>query len=209
MAAPLVIDLCSGTGAWSAPFRAQGFDVVQIDTRNGPMDDVRVLQHDAMGMLGRSHSTVYGVLAAPPCTEFAISGARWWASKHPALLADAVEIVRACLHIVQEVKPRWWALENPKGRIQRVVPELGAPSFYFHPWEYGDFHMKLTYIWGNIKKPPRPENLDIYIARELAKDHPYDIQHIARDPNRDLLRAATPPGFAQAFAAQVIKQFPP
>lgn len=181
-----------------------GFNVIHLDIRYDLFQDVRYWQppHELIG-------NTYGVLAAPPCTEFAISGARWWATKPPQALSDAIDVVRGCLRIIKAVQPRWWALENPKGRLKTCVPELGNPTYYFQPWEYEDFHVKLTYIWGGTTKPPRPKDLNPYMARELAKQHPYDVQHTAKHPDRDLLRGATPPGFSQAFAHHMLKTYPP
>ena len=81
---------------------------------------------------------VYGVLAAPPCTDFAVSGARWFAAKDAdGRTEQSVGIVRDCLRVVDLTTPEWWALENPVGRLQRLVPELGKWRLRFHPYEYG------------------------------------------------------------------------
>lgn len=98
----IILDLCGGTGAWSAPYRAAGYDVRLVTL---PQQDVRTYRAPYVG--------VWGILAAPPCTEFAGSGARWWATKDPALLAEALEIFGACWRLIQTVRPVWWALENP------------------------------------------------------------------------------------------------
>jgi hypothetical protein len=93
---------------------------------------------------------VRGILCAPPCTEFARVGARWWPSKPPALLAEAIEIVRACLRIVRQAQPCWWALENPIGRIADCVPELGPPRLKVHPCDFGDPWTKRIWLWGDF-----------------------------------------------------------
>lgn len=53
----LILDLCGGTGAWSAPYREAGYRVEVIDILTGR--DVRLLQR----IRG-----VHGILAAPVCT---------------------------------------------------------------------------------------------------------------------------------------------
>jgi hypothetical protein len=95
---------------------------------------------------------VHGILAAPPCTEFAASGARWWATKPPHLLAEAREIVDACLLIIAACSPLWWALENPVGRLRRFI---GPPAWTFQPWEYGDPWLKKTCVYGTAKRPEK------------------------------------------------------
>ena len=66
-----VLSLFDYTGTWSKPYRDANYDVRQVDIRNG--DDVVMIED-----LGYP---VRGILAAPPCTHFAASGARWWAEK--------------------------------------------------------------------------------------------------------------------------------
>ena len=175
----VILDLCAGSGSWSQPYVDAGYEVIRIDTLTG--DDVLTYKPPAH---------VHGVLAAPPCTEFAGSGARWWASKAPELLTDAIEIVRGCLRIISETSPDWWALENPVGRLARMVPELGSWKYTFQPWEYGDPETKRTCIWGSHVEPIRKPVAGPYAAR---------VHRMAPSPERAALRSLTPPGYARAF----------
>jgi hypothetical protein len=174
-----ILDLCGGSGSWSRPWADAGYEVVIVDAGSG--DDVRTYTPP---------DNVLGVLAAPPCTEFAGSGARWWADKPETLLIEAVEIVRACLDIIQTAKPAWWALENPVGRLARVVPELGRFSYTFQPWEYGDPYTKRTCIWGSAIRPTR---------NPVEPTEGGKIWRMAPSPERAALRSVTPQGFAKAF----------
>lgn len=54
----IILDLCGGTGSWSRPYKAAGYDVRVITL---PEYDVRTYVPP---------DNVYGILAAPPCTEF-------------------------------------------------------------------------------------------------------------------------------------------
>ena len=85
----IILDLCGGTGAWSKPYKDDGYDVRLITL---PDHDVR---------LYIPPDNVYGVLSAPPCTHLASSGARWWAAKGESALLDALSTVDACLRIVK------------------------------------------------------------------------------------------------------------
>lgn len=71
--------------------------------------DVRLFRY-----AGRLH----GILAAPPCTHLARSGAPHWQRKGEAALLDALAVVDACVRIVVAHSPTWWALENPIGRLK-------------------------------------------------------------------------------------------
>jgi len=174
---PIILDLCSGTGAWSQPYVDAGYDVRRFTL---PIYDVRRI-HWRFG-------PVRGVLAAPPCTEFAVSGARWWASKPPHLLEEAVAVVQACLRIIDEAKPAWWALENPVGRLSKFI---GPPVCYFQPWEYGDPWTKRTGLWGRFTVPAKTP---------VTPAEKSPIHYMPPSPERAALRSITPAGFARAFA---------
>jgi site-specific DNA-cytosine methylase len=77
----VIIDLCSGTGGWSRPYREAGYTVLSFDLLTG--QDVRLIEH-----LGKVH----GILAGPPCTDLAASGARWWAEKGEEALLQALSV---------------------------------------------------------------------------------------------------------------------
>lgn len=175
---PIILDLCGGTGAWSKPYKDAGYDVRLITM---PEHDVRLYQ-PADG--------VYGVLAAPPCTHLARSGARWWAQKGEAALLEGMAVVDACLRIITVTQPVWWALENPIGRISKY---LGDPLLKFDPCHYGDPWNKRTWVWGNFNipktNPVKPTQGDRTSTIGPTKSY-YD---------RSARRSITPPGFAQAF----------
>ncbi len=174
---PVILDLCGGTGSWSAPYREAGYDVRVIDVLEG--DDVRL----------RSFKTlpVHGILAAPPCTDLSLSGARWWPGKGEKALTDALALADACLRAVVLHNPKWWALENPVGRLRRFY---GPPRLIFDPCDYGDPYTKRTLLWGEFQMP------------ESNYVHPEDgskMHLIGPGRNRRKLRSMTPPGFAKAF----------
>ena len=185
----VILDLCGGTGGWSKPYRDAGYRVIVVDVDPAIRPDVLSSVVDYC-----PPPNVHGVLVAPPCTEFSGSGARWWASKPPELLHGAKELVRACMRIISESHPTWWCLENPVGRLPRMVPELGKWVCTFQPYEYGDPWQKRTCLWGEFTAPtksPVPLPDDPALANRIA--------WIGPGPDRARLRSVTPPGFARAF----------
>jgi hypothetical protein len=192
---PLILDLCGGTGGWSEPYRKAGYDVLIVDPlRNWTVELFFVLLQtgkEERRWIDRN-GPVRGILAAPPCTEFSSAGARHWNTKNPALLDRAIATVRACYDIVQLLKPEWWALENPTGRIQTCCPFLGKKKATFHPWEYGDNWIKQTHLWGDFVMPPKTVTTRPFTA--------YDRTHrMSEASGRATLRSITPPRFAEAF----------
>ena len=172
----VILDLCAGSGAWSEPYLAAGYDVRRFDLSSG--SDVRLLEYVG---------PVHGILAAPPCTHFASSGARWWAEKGEEALLEGMAVVDACLRFVVLCRPTWWALENPIGRLRHY---LGLPALAFDPCDFGDPYTKRTLLWGQFKQP------------EKMPVEPMDgsrMHVMSQSADRALKRSITPPGFAKAF----------
>tara|TARA_R110000787_G_scaffold170328_1_gene283028 strand:- start:18657 stop:19205 length:549 start_codon:yes stop_codon:yes gene_type:complete len=176
--AKIILSLFDYTGNWSQPYVDAGYEVVRLDKQNG--DDVVLTPY----LLG---GEVHGVLAAPPCTEFAGSGARWWRDKDPKLLLDGLALIDATYRIVAVQQPKWWCLENPIGRLPTF---LGPPKMYFDPCDYGDPYTKKTALWGNFNQP---------IKNRIQPTQGSKMHLIPPGPNRANLRSATPKGFAKAF----------
>ena len=176
-----ILSLCDLTGTWPKPYADAGYNVISLDIQRGPEEDIRLLCVDEL-------PAIHGVLAAPPCTHLAGSGARWWEAKGEAALLEGLALVDACLRIVMAVRPQWWCLENPVGRL---VHYLGKPVMTFQPTDYGDSYTKRTCLWGdfNTDLPKTP-----CMATDGSKMH-----LMAPGPKRAELRSVTPPGFARAF----------
>lgn len=171
----IILDLCGASGAWSRDYKKAGYDVRIIDLPN----DIRLME--------KINDLVYGILTAPPCTHFAVSGARWWEGKGKVPLLEGLSISDACLRAVVIYSPVFWCLENPIGRLANY---LGKPTVYFNPCDYGDPYTKKTALWGNFNIPVKNPVEPI----EGSKMH-----LLPPSENRASLRSITPPGFARAF----------
>ncbi len=183
----IILDLCGGTGSWSKPYKDAGYDVRLITL---PENDVR---------LYIPPKKVQGILAAPPCTMFALSGNRW--KRTPEQMIDALSIVDACIRIIFGCYKFWWVLENPVGKL---VHYLGKPKMYFQPYEFGDPYTKRTCLWGNFtipeKSPCEPlPNISNEGHDDPKKRFPSKMHLLPPTKNRQELRSITPPGFAKAF----------
>jgi len=132
---------------------------------------------------------------------FASSGARWKRSE--AEMLEALSVVDACLRIITVYKPRFWALENPVGKLVRY---LGKPMMYFQPYEFGDPYTKKTCLWGNFNKPEKSPINGEFDKKHNSPGHnsprkryPGKMHLLPPSADRQTLRSITPPGFAQAF----------
>ncbi len=208
---PIVLDLCGGTGAWSEPWRMAGYDVVVIDpaARDGRGNFLLHVE-DFVASYRHSYSSfgpVVGVLAAPPCTEFASSGARWWHEKtirDCGLLARAILTVTAVEQVIAYARRagslEWWCIENPVGRIARCM-EWDKPKLIFNPCDYAgwarvpvtDSYTKKTCLWGDFELPV----VDPYVPFHPKGKSP--IHQKGEGKGRAKFRSITPEGFARAF----------
>lgn len=189
----IILDLCGGTGSWSRPYRDAGYDVRVITL---PDYDVRTYDPP---------QNVYGILAAPPCTEFSrAKGAR------PRDFEAGVSVMSACMRIIWQCRIEgtlaFWAVENPVGFMRQF---LGEPAYTFEQWQFGDDGIKPTDLWGYFHPPKitvatRPGNLTIRDGHGTSRGRtwskpkvPEEYKHLGLD--RAAIRAITPPGFAAAF----------
>jgi len=187
----IILDLCGGTGSWSKPYADAGYDVRVITI---PEYDVRLYPSKSSNVERLPNEfedimkigKVHGILAAPPCTYFAGSGAMW--KRTDKQMIEGLSIVDACIRIIYVLKPKWWALENPVGKLKKW---LGPPVMSFHPCDYGDAYKKRTLLWGNF-------NTDL-IKNPVKPIIPSPLHLLPPSKDRAMLRSITPAGFSNAF----------
>lgn len=174
----IILDLCGGTGSWSRPYKEAGYDVRLIT-----LPDYDVLTYEPP-------ENVYGILAAPPCTDFASSGARWFSEKDKdGRTIQSMGVLIAVLEIIAKSQPSFWALENPVGRIRRWMHK---PVMSFNPCDYGDPYTKKTLLWGKFNIPER-----CYV--EPTEGSKMWRCYGGKSDRTKMMRSITPPGFAKAF----------
>lgn len=125
----------------------------------------------------------------PPCTDVAVSGARWFRKKGLKALVGALQLFERSIVLAE-----WFGcpymIENP---VSTVSTYYRRPDYTFHPWEYGDTYMKKTCLWtGGGFRMPEPQ----YTERPEGVDE--RIHRMAPSPDRAEKRSLTPPGFAKA-----------
>lgn len=195
----IILDLCGGTGAWSKPYADAGYDV-----RNITLPD-----YDIVKICIQELPKCYGVLAAPPCDHFAVSGAQYWKEKDKdGRTAEALDIVHACLDIIEYTEPVFWALENPVGRLGELLKHrLGEISMIFNPCDYAGWsdkpqeeaYTKKTCLWGEFWPPKKK----LYIINDgLKAERKYKSplwKYGGKSERTKTIRSITPSGFAKAF----------
>lgn len=180
----IILDLCGGSGSWSKPYRENGYKVILIDKI---ISDIHDSIFGDVALFKKKPMKVYGILAAPPCTKFALSGNRWKRSDED--YKEALRVVDACLRIIHVYNPKFWALENPLGTL---VHWLGKPRIYFQPCDYGDPYTKKTCLWGNFIMPKKN-------PVEPTEGSKMWALYGGKSKRTKRMRSITPSGFAHAF----------
>ena len=126
------------------------------------------------------------MIAHPPCTHLAVSGARWFKYKQKEQ-AEALDFVRDLL----DAPIHRIALENP---VSVISTKIRKPDQYIQPWMFGHGETKKTGLW--LKNLPLLKPTNIVEGREgrVWKESP--------GPDRWKNRSRTYPGIADAMATQ-------
>jgi len=179
-----VLVACEFSGVVREAFRARGHNAWSCDLLPAEDNSEYHIQGDA---LDEAYEPDWDLMIAfPPCTHLAVSGARWFKDKKREQ-AEALEFVRRLL----EAPIHRIALENPVGVIStRIKP----PSQIIQPWMFGHGETKKTCLW--LKNLPNLKPTNIVEGREGR------IWKMAPSPNRWKERSRTYKGIAEAMASQ-------
>lgn len=185
-----VLVACEFSGIVRDAFIAAGHDATSCDLtpseRPGPhvTGDVLEILNDGWDLM----------IAHPPCTYLAVSGARWFHTR-TAEQDAALAFVRA---LMDAPVPRI-AIENP---VSIISSRIRKPDQRIQPWQFGHPESKTTCLWlTNL--PPLVETDNVKEEFDaLDHRHRYRIHHMSPGPDRGRRRSITYTGIAAAMAAQ-------
>ena len=126
------------------------------------------------------------MIAHPPCTYLAVSGARWF-SDRPREQKEALEFVQFLL----DSSVLRIALENPIGVISTKIRK---PDQIIQPWQFGHGETKATCLWL--------KNLPLLRATNIVEGREAKIHRMSPSPNRWKERSRFYTGIAEAMAEQ-------
>lgn len=177
-----VLVACEYSGIVRDAFIAAGHDALSCDLlpteRPGPHH-----QGDVFNLLSAGWDLM---VAHPPCTHLAVSGARWFKDKGdlPAKALDFVRLLMAAP--IERI-----AIENP---ISIISSKIRKPDQIIQPWWFGHGETKSTCLW--LKDLPKLTPTNIVEGREAR------VHRMPPGPDRWKERSRTYSGIAQAFADQ-------
>ncbi len=182
-----VLIACEFSGVVRRAFRALGHDAWSCDLMEAEDDSPFHFHGDVMTFMRRLDYWDL-MIAHPPCTDLAVSGARHF----PAKIADgrqqrALDFVKA---LMNAPIPRI-AIENP---ISVISSNIRKPDQIIQPWQFGHGETKATCLW--LKNLPKLVPTNIVEGREAR------IHKMPPSPNRWKERSRTFEGIAAAMAEQ-------
>lgn len=140
-------------------------------------------QGNVRGILGDNWDLM---IAHPPCTHLAVSGARWFKEKQQEQ-KEALEFV---IELMEAPIPKI-CIENP---ISIISTRIRKPDQIIHPWMFGHGETKATCLW--LKNLPKLEPTNIVEGRDPR------VHKMPPGPHRWKERSRTYQGIGNAMAAQ-------
>jgi len=177
-----VLIACEFSGIVREAFRAKGWNAWSCDL----LDTEIPGQHYRGDVLDIINDGWDLMIAHPPCTHLAVSGARWFKSKLKEQ-AKALEFVR---FLMNASIPRI-AIENP---ISIISTRIRKPDQIIQPWQFGHGETKATCLW--LKNLPKLKPTNVVDGREQR------IHKMPPSGNRWKERSRTYIGIADAMATQ-------
>jgi hypothetical protein len=177
-----ILVACEFSGVVRQAFIMAGHEAISCDLLPSELPGPHY-QGDVLDVLDEGWDMM---IAFPPCTYLAASGARWWKDRQDEQLA-ALEFVRA---LMNAPIPRI-AIENPIGKISTTIR---APSQIIQPWWFGHGEVKTTCLWL--------KNLPSLKATNIVDGRWQKCWRMSESKDRSKDRSRTYPGVAQAMAAQ-------
>ena len=181
-----VLIACEYSATVRDAFRARGFDAFSCDLLPTEGDPRWHIQDDVFYAIAQGGWDL--MIAHPPCTHLAVSGARHFAAKQASgvqreALAFVARLLAAPIpHI---------ALENP---VSIISSRIRKPDCTFQPWEHGHGEVKRTFLWL--------KNLPALMSSNVVEGREERVHRMAPGPDRWKERSRTLPGVAKAMADQ-------
>lgn len=193
----IVVSCFDITATMVKPWADAGYTCYCVDIQN-PRGETREGNVIRVGANMLDWLPPRGEIAAafffPPCTDVAVSGARWFRDKGLGALIRSLELFKRSVDL-GELMGAPGFIENPVNTVSSYWRE---PDFVFEPFHYAeyegggdDLYTKKTMLWAlnGFQLPPK---------RALHPSQGSKFHLLPPSDDRAALRSATPAGFARA-----------
>jgi len=177
-----VLVACEFSGIVREAFRKRGHDAWSCDLLETEIPGQH-LQFNVESALNDSWDLM---IAHPPCTHLAVSGARWF--KHKVCEQS---MALAFVHKLMHAPIPRICIENP---ISIISTKFRKPEQIIQPWQFGHGETKATCLW--LKNLPKLVPTNIVEGRHAR------VHRMPPSPDRWKERSRTFQGIADAMADQ-------
>ena len=208
---PTVLSVFDYTGNFVLPWAEYGFPCIVVDTKH-PDGWTQHPLHPNITRVGADVRTwlpprdrEYALAAFwPPCTDMAVSGARWFRGKGLFALADSIRLFGHAANVAEWLGAPY-VIENP---VSTISTYWRKPDETFDPADFAGYlenpedeaYTKKTCLWTGhgFTMPPK---------RSVEATQGSKMHLMAPSPDRAELRSATPVGFARAVFQHINKEY--
>jgi site-specific DNA-cytosine methylase len=187
-----ILVACEESGRVRDAFLQRGHNAISCDLEPSSSAAGPHIVGDALDAIASQQFDM--LIAFPPCTHLASSGARWFPAKRAdGRQGDALQFVRM---LMASDIPKI-AIENPVGVIST---QIQRPSQIIQPWQFGDDASKKTCLW--LQGLPLLTPTNIITKLRYANQTPSGQNRLGPSPTRAAERSRTYQGIADAMAEQ-------
>lgn len=177
-----VLIACEFSGIVREAFRKKGHDAWSCDLLDTEIPGQHI-KDDVLKHLDEGWDLM---IAHPPCTHLAVSGARWFKNKQEEQ-EESLEFVRKLMNYpIDRI-----CIENP---ISVISTKIRKPDQIIQPWQFGHGETKTTCLWL--------KNLPLLKPRNIVDGRDHRIHKLPPSPDRWKERSRTYQGIADAMAVQ-------
>jgi site-specific DNA-cytosine methylase len=177
-----ILVACEFSGIVREAFRAKGHDAWSCDLLPTEQPGNHI-QGDVLGILNDGWDLM---IAHPPCTHLAVSGARWFKDKEKEQLQALFFVERLMNASIERI-----CIENP---VSVISSKIRKPDQIIHPWQFGHGETKATCLWL--------KDLPFLVPNNIVEGRENKVHKMAPSATRWRDRSRTYTGIAQAMAEQ-------
>ena len=116
-----LLELFSGTGSMGRAFEELGWEVtsLDVDPKASPTICADICSWEPLPKFAPGYFDM--IWASPVCTEYSRV-----LTRRPRRLEEGDRLVLRTLHLIQELQPRFWAIENPATGLLKLRPFMAG-----------------------------------------------------------------------------------
>lgn len=187
-----VLVACEFSGVVRDAFRKKGHDAYSCDLLDCDGENSYHIEGDVLSIIDDGWDLM---IAHPPCTHLAVSGARWFKDKAEEQKNALIFVDKLLSANIPKI-----ALENP---VSIISSKIRKPDQIIQPWMFGHPESKATCLWlKNLSKLVPTKILPLPDSGRWENQTKSGQNKLPPSPDRWALRSKTYQGIADAMAEQ-------